>query len=246
MIRECKKIFQFYNSRKPTKYKRHSPEFRCTVAKYAIDFGKRPAARKYGVSESTVRGFVDSYKRTRKENPNTDLVVVPKKKRGRQTLLPEELGSKVLTMIKSMRTSGAVINYNIMKAIALGIVKANDRTLLVENGGSLEFGRKWCESIKRRLDFVKRKATTAKPLLALGLIKEVGLTFYNDTNEIVHVHKIPDELIINIVAHVGAHVGEKRHPSCSCPRNVRLPSNHGNVCSHNGRRILTYTAHLPR
>ena len=123
---------------------------------------------------------------------------MPKKKRGRSTLLPEELDIKVLAMIKAMRTSGAVINYNIIKSIALGIVKANDRTMLVENGGSLEFGIKWCESIAKRLDFVKRKATTAKPLLAPGLIKEVGLSFYNEINEIVHAHKIPADLIINI------------------------------------------------
>ena len=54
-----------------------------------------------------------------------------------------------------------------------------------------------CESISKRLGYVKRKATTAKPLIAPGLIKEIGLTFYNDINEIVHVHAIPAEMIIN-------------------------------------------------
>ena len=31
-----------------------------------------------------------------------------------------------------------------------------------------------------------------------GLIKEIGLTFYNEIHEIVHAHKIPPEMIINI------------------------------------------------
>ena len=54
-----------------------------------------------------------------------------------------------------------------------------------------------CETISKRLGYVKRKATTAKLLIAPGLIKEIGLTFYNDINEIVHVHAIPAEMIIN-------------------------------------------------
>ena len=48
---------------------------------------------------------------------------------------------------------------------------------------------------KNRLNFVKRKATTAKPLI--GLIKEVD-SFYKEINEIVRAHNIPPELIINI------------------------------------------------
>ena len=50
----------------------------------------------------------------------------------------------------------------------------------------------------KRLGYVKRKETTAKPLIAPDLIKEIGLTFYNDINEIVHAHAIPAEVIINI------------------------------------------------
>ena len=97
-----------------------------------------------------------------------------------------------------MRESGAVINYSVMEAVAIGIITANDRTLLAANGGHIKLGLKWCESLTTRLNFVKRKATTAKPLIAPGLIKEVGLSFYKEINEIVHAHKIPPELIINI------------------------------------------------
>jgi len=70
--------------------------------------------------------------------------------------------------------------------------------MLKENGGTITLGIKWCESISKRLGYVKRKATTAKPLVAPGLIKEIGLTFYNEINEIVHAHEIPPEMIINI------------------------------------------------
>ena len=144
-----------------------------------------------------MRGFVKSFKETQKENPNTDLEVVPKRKRGRPTLLPEEIDQKVMIMIKKRRESGAVISYSIIPDVATGIIIANDRTLLKENDGTT-IGIKWCKSISKRLGYVKRKATTAKSLIAPGLIKEIGLTFYNDINEIVHAHAIPAEMIINI------------------------------------------------
>ena len=44
-------------------------------------------------------------------------------------------------MIKSMRESGAVINYNMITNIKR-IVTANDRTLIKENGGTIELGNK--------------------------------------------------------------------------------------------------------
>ena len=178
-------------NRSTTSYKRHRMEFRCTVAKYAITHGGRPTTTKYKLPESTVRGFVKSFKETQKENPNTDLEVVPKRKRGRPTLLPEEIHQTVMIMIKKMRESRPVINYSIITAIATGIIIANDRTLLKEKGGTITLGIKWCESFLKRLDHVKRKATTAKPLIPPCLIKEIGLTFYNDIKEIVHAYVIP-------------------------------------------------------
>ena len=189
-------LWIFYRS--TTSYKKHSPEFRCTVAKYAIAHSGRPTATKYKLLESTVRAFLKSFKETEKENPNTDLEVVPKRKRGRPTLPPEEIDQKVMIMITKMRGSGAVINYGIMTTVATGIIIANGRTLLKENGGTITLRIKWCESISKRLRYVKRKATTAKALIVPGLIKEIGLTFYNNINEIVHAHAIPAEIIINI------------------------------------------------
>ena len=211
-------LWIFYRS--TTSYKKHSPEFRCTVAKYAIAHGGRPMATKYKLPESTVRGFVKSFKKTQKGNPNTDLEVVPERKRGRPTLLPKQIYQKVMIVIKKMRESGAVINYSIITAVATGIIIANDRTLLKENSGTIKLGIKWCESILKRLRYVKRKATTAKSLIAPGLIKEIGLTFYNNINETVHAHAIPAEMIINIdqtpfpFALISKYTLEKKGSSC--------------------------------
>ena len=129
--------------------KKYHDEFWCEVAKHAVCHGARPTAKKYGVCESTVRGFVKSLKRQQAGNPDVDFIALPQKKRGRLKLLSESIAKEIVT--------------------------ANDRTFLKENGGTIE----WCESITKRIGFVKRKATTAKPIIAPGLISEIGHTFYH-------------------------------------------------------------------
>ena len=74
-------------------------------------------------------------------------IALPQKKKGRSKLLLDEIDEKVINMIKSMWELGAVINYNIVIAIAKGIVRANDRIMLKENGRTIELGNKWGESI---------------------------------------------------------------------------------------------------
>ena len=88
-------------------------------------------------------------------------------------MLPAEIDSKVMEMVSGMRIAGAVVNYNILIAIAKGIVIANDRTLLAEHGGPIQLGWRWCQSIFERMKWSNRKKTTAKPTIAPGLIKEV-------------------------------------------------------------------------
>ena len=54
-------------------------------------------------------------------------------------MLPVEIDEKVLKMIRNMRNAGVVINFHIVVGFAAGIVLANDRTLLKDNGGTVEF-----------------------------------------------------------------------------------------------------------
>ena len=106
---------------------------RAEIAKWCIVHEVRPAARKFGVPDSTVRGIIKNYKEAKVENEEPR--ELPRKDRGAKTLLPFELDEKVLQMIKNMRQAGCVVNYNIAIAIGKGIVLANDRSLLKENGG---------------------------------------------------------------------------------------------------------------
>ena len=106
------------------------------VAKWGIAHGIRPAARKYSIPESTVRGLIKSYK---ERKGGSELNELQRKQRGAKPLLPENIDEKVIAMIKSMRAVGCIVNYNIAISIAKGIVLANDRSLLKENGGILKF-----------------------------------------------------------------------------------------------------------
>ena len=185
------------NAHGKRRYAKYDEHLRCEVAKFAINGSNKAAARKFGIPVTTVRGFVQSYKETEQGNGAT-INALPVKKRGRKTLLPKEIDEKVIDMAISMRLAGAVVNYNILIAIAKALVTANDRTLLVEFGGTIQLGWKWCTSVFKRMNWVNRKCTTSKPLIAPGLIKEVGFTFFKEISEAVQAHKIPPELIINI------------------------------------------------
>ena len=65
------------------------------------------------------------------------------KSRSKPTLLPETLMKKTIDSIGALRLRGAPVTSSVINAVAKGIVQANDRTLLVEDGGhlSLMIGR---------------------------------------------------------------------------------------------------------
>ena len=146
---------------------------RMEVSKFAMQFG---------INKNTVQGFVDSYKDV-VQKTDKEVTLLPYKKRGKPTLLPAEIDRKVMEMASSMRLAGAVVNYNVLIAVAKGIIIANDRTLLAENGSGIKLGWKWCESIFKRMNWTKRKGTTSKPAIAPGLIKEFGLTIFRNIAE---------------------------------------------------------------
>ena len=128
---------------------------RDTYTKYDEHFryGSRTTGRKFNISEFTVRGFVKAYD-ANKNNAETTKSLT-KGKRGRSPLLPSDIDEKVLEMMRNMRGAGAVTNFHTLIALARGIVIASDRTLLTEHGGTIEFIIGWCQSIFKRLNFVR-------------------------------------------------------------------------------------------
>ena len=113
-------------------------------------------------------------------------------------MLPAEIDEKVLEMIRNMRNARAVISFHTVVGFATGIVLANDRTLLKENGGTVELIVGWCQSIFKRLNFVRRKSMTVKTLDSSWFDKRNWISFYKEIHELIKWFNIPKELVINI------------------------------------------------
>ena len=65
-----------------------------------------------------------------------------------------------------MRNKGGNVNLRIVRALGKGVVKAKDRTLLVENDGSIEITRDWALSVLKRMNMVKMRGNiTAKSVI---------------------------------------------------------------------------------
>ncbi len=149
-------------------YKVYTPTERAKIARYAIQHGNSRAAKHFStpdhkLNESTVRGFVKKLKQTMQSDgvDFSEVKDIPTGNKGRTTLLPEQLDTKVQIYLMKLRQAGGVINSKVAIATAKGLLKHYNRALLPEFGGTIELGRPWAVSIFRRLGWVRRKATKA-------------------------------------------------------------------------------------
>ena len=109
---------------------------------------------------------------------------------------------KAIQTIKPLRLKDDPISYNVINAIAKGIVVANDRTMLVEHGGHLKFTDNWARNVLNEVQrsekkMVKGVAATSKIPIAPGLLNEEQLTFQRKIQALVKRHDIPEELVLN-------------------------------------------------
>ena len=84
---------------------------------------------------------------------------------------------KAIQTIKALRLKGNPISYNVINAIAKGIVVVNNRAMLVEHGKHFKFIGNWARNVLNEVQrsgkkMVKRMATTSKISIAPGLLKE--------------------------------------------------------------------------
>ena len=83
----------------------------------------------------------------------------------------------------------------IVIAAARGIIMSYNRGMLEEFGGHVSLTRHWAHSILHHMDFVKRKATTAKSKHSIANFAELKQSFLADVRTIVSMEDIPLELI---------------------------------------------------
>ena len=151
---------------------RYSPAVRANIGEYACHHGVAKAARYFSrqlgwqVSESTVhsikKDYVSEVREKSKAQDEGDITVLPYKKRGRPVLLGEVLDYKLQAYLKKTREGAGAVSARTVVAAARGIIMTYDKTKLREFGGHIHLTRHWAHALLKRMDFVKRAATTAK------------------------------------------------------------------------------------
>lgn len=197
---------------------RYSDTERARIGSYAHQHGVAPAARYYSrmlkvrVTDSTVRSIRDVYREHLKFRRHCGITepirTLPEKARGRPLLLGNDLDKKLQLYVKKLRESSAVVSSKVVMAAARGILKIYDRQRLADdeldneeeagNGvGYIHLNRHWAYSFLRRMNYVKRKATTAKSKYSVADFSEIKRSFLRSVYETVTMEEIPPELILN-------------------------------------------------
>ena len=86
----------------------------------------------------------------RRIGPEQAISHLSKKKRERPFTLGE-LDGKVQQYVRSLRRVGTPVNARIVIAAAEGVIKASDRTILIENGGHSQLTLTWAYSLLKRM-----------------------------------------------------------------------------------------------
>ena len=87
--KQLQSISESQRKKKRQRYGSYDKIQRAEISKWGIVHWVRPAAKKFGVPESAVRGIIKNYKEAKVENE--ELRELPRKYRGAKTLLPFEL-----------------------------------------------------------------------------------------------------------------------------------------------------------
>ena len=80
-----------------------------------------------------------------------------------------------------------MVSARIVVASATGILKHCNRSSLVEFGGHIQLNRHWAYSLLSRMNFVKRKVTTAKSKQSSQQFSQLKETFLSDITSTVEV-----------------------------------------------------------
>lgn len=113
---------------------------------------------------------------------------------GRPPSILLELDAKLISLLKSIRSRGGVINFSVVKATALALVKSNLSSSVTGFQHTT-----WVRSVYRRCGFSRRAGTTTRHPVPRRLFEECKLTFLSDINKAINEHKIPPDhkLVLN-------------------------------------------------
>ena len=139
------------SAKKPRKERTvYSDTDRAAIGKHAAENGNTSYQKHFKekfpeLGESMVRSFKQKY-RSLVAGGKSSIASIPTKRMGRPLALGD-LDQEVQKYIRALRAAGTAISVPLVLAAAQGIIEAKDRTLLVENGGSINLTRSWGNSL---------------------------------------------------------------------------------------------------
>ena len=173
---------------------------RAKIGKYASENGNLRAinhlkAQLPNLTESTVGTFKQAYQKKLKETKRQrgmqeSVPSIPQGTRDRPPILLD-LDQKLVLLLKSIRNRGGVVNFNVVKASAVALIKRNP----ARSFRGFEPTSTWVRSIYRRCNFSRRAGTTTRPPVPLGIYEECKLTFLRDIKRCTATHSITRQLL---------------------------------------------------
>ena len=93
---------------------------------------------------------------------------------------------KVIETVTNLQLRGAPVSAAVIRAVARGVIIANDRPLLLENGGYIDLSTDLSRQVLYRFENIGRKmtnlmATTTKLPIAPALLSKTKLYFQRKT-----------------------------------------------------------------
>ena len=173
------------SNRKRGNYNHYSPKMRAKTGKYASENGNLRAINHFkaqlpNLTESTVGTFKQAHQKTLKERKSQggiqeSVTAIPHGTRGRPPIVLD-LDQKLISLLKSIRNRGGVVNFSVVKVSALASIKSNP----AKDFRGFEPTSTWVRAIYRRYNFSRRAGTTTRPPVPLGIYEECKLTFLTD------------------------------------------------------------------
>lgn len=138
------------------------------------------------------------------ESEGLEIHELPVRKRGRRLMLGDEIEQRTQTLVRKIRENGGIVNSTIVKSVALGVVEAEDKTLLEENGGHVNISRDLAYRIQKRMNLAKRRGSTSAKI-TVNDFEEKKEKFISQVKTLINTHNIPEDLIINF-DHTGINI----------------------------------------
>ena len=181
---------------------RFTPQECASIGRYAYYHGVAAATCVYSaklkiaLSKPTVQSIRDVYRAEVniriKLGESGVITSLPERKRGRSKLVGDDIDNKVQLYIRNVRVGGGIVSARVVMGAAQGILEYYGK----EDVAKL-VNRHWAYSLLKRMNFVCRKATTAKSKYSPSDFADLKKSFLQSVVETVTMEEISPQLILN-------------------------------------------------